>query len=345
MFITENIDSVEKLEACLAEPPEKLVAMMKRLDGDIIILGIAGKIGVSMGMQAVAAIRLAGVEKKVYGVARFTNPEDRKKLDAAGVITIPCDLTEREQVQHLPRVKNVIFMAGRKFGTAGSEDLTWAMNILAPAAVAEYFKESRIVAFSTGCIYPLRTAEQGGCTEDVAPDPIGEYSQSCLGRERIFQFYARKYATKLLLFRLNYSIDLRYGVLDDIGRAVWENRPVSNSVGSFNAIWQGDVTAAALLSLELADNPCAILNVTGPETVNVEETARRMGQLMGKEVKFQYENGGAAGYLNNAGKMFRLLGYPRISMDEMIELQVKWIMQGGISIGKPTHFEVNNGKF
>ena len=344
MYCKEKLDSVEKLDAFLALPHPELVEMMKRLEGDIMILGIAGKMGVTMGMQAVEAIKAAGVEKKVYGVARFSNPEERVKLDKAGIITIPCDLMEREQVEKLPQIPNVIFMAGRKFGTGGSEELTWAMNVLAPALVAEHFKNSRIVAFSTGCVYPLMSVQEGGCSEDVAPSPVGEYSQSCLGRERVFEYYSKKNGTKVLLFRLNYSVDLRYGVLHDIGQAIWEDREVNNTVGYFNVIWQGDANAAALRALELADSPCAILNVTGPETATVEKAAKIMGEIMGKEVKFA-GTPGDLNYLNDSGKMCALFGYPRMGLDEMIRLQAKWIADGGISIGKPTHFEVNNGKF
>ena len=344
MYCKEKLDSVEKLDALLSVPHPELVEMMKRLEGDIMILGIAGKMGVTMGMQAVEAIKQAGVEKKVYGVARFSNPEERTKLDNAGIITIACDLIDPEQVSKLPLVPNVIFMAGRKFGTGGSEDLTWAMNVLAPAFVAEHFKASRIVAFSTGCVYPLMSVQEGGCSEDIAPAPVGEYSQSCLGRERIFEYYSKKNGTKVLLFRLNYSVDLRYGVLHDIGRAIWEDREVNNSVGYFNVIWQGDANAAALRALELADSPCAILNVTGPETASVEKTARLMGEIMGKEVKFA-GTPGDLNYLNDASRMCALFGYPRMSLEEMIRLQAQWIADGGISIGKPTHFEVNNGKF
>ena len=235
-------------------------------------------------------------------------------------------------------------MAGRKFGTNGSEDLTWAMNVLVPSLVAEHFKDSRIVAFSTGCVYPLVSVKEGGCSEEVQPSPVGEYSQSCLGRERVFEYYSKKNGTKILLFRLNYSCDLRYGVLHDIGRAIWEDKPVNNTVGYFNVIWQGDANAAALRSLELADSPCAILNVTGPETVNLEKTAKIMGKIMGKEVKFAGTSG-ELNYLNDASKMCSLFGYPRMSLEEMIRLQAQWIANGGISIGKPTHFEVNNGKF
>ncbi|MBP5640177.1 MAG: NAD(P)-dependent oxidoreductase [Victivallales bacterium] len=336
--------SEEGLERRLSRPSNHLVEMMKRLKGDIMILGISGKIGVSLGMQAMSAIRESGVSRKVYGVARFSKTADREKLTAAGVRTIVCDLMEREQVERLPKVENVIFMAGRKFGTDGSEDVTWAQNVVVPGLVAEHFRDSRIVAFSTGCVYPLRTIEQGGCSEDCMPSPIGEYSQSCLGRERIFEYYSRKYGTKLLLFRLNYSVDLRYGVLNDIGRAIWEGREVDNTVEYFNVIWQGDVTANALLSLELAANPRVILNVTGLETANVEETAREMGRIMGKDVRFK-GNPGKWNYLSDASEMCRLFGKPSVSLEQLVVMQAEWIKNGGVSIGKPTHFEVNNGRF
>jgi nucleoside-diphosphate-sugar epimerase len=235
-------------------------------------------------------------------------------------------------------------MAGRKFGTGGSEEQTWAMNILAPEYVCEHFKASRIVAFSTGCVYPLETIESCGSTEDTFPAPVGEYSQSCLGRERIFQYYSKKNGTKVLLFRLNYAIDLRYGVLHDIAQNICNGEPVDNSVGFFNCIWQGDANANALRSLELCESPCAVLNVTGPETASVANAAKLMGKIMGKEVTFKGEPGNL-GYLNNSAKMCRLFGYPLVSLEQMILWQAKWLADGGISIGKPTHFEVNNGKF
>ncbi len=342
---SEAIGSPEILEKFLSAPPERLVEMMRRLDGDLMILGIGGKIGVSLGLQAAEAVRRSGVPRKIYGVSRFSREEDREKLEAAGLVTISCDLMELESVNRLPRVRNLIFMAGRKFGTEGSEAETWAMNVIVPSRIAEHFRESRIVVFSTGCVYPMRSVLQGGCTEETPPDPVGEYSQSCLGRERVFQYYSGKYGTELLLFRLNYAVDLRYGVLDDIGRAVWEGRPVNNTVGYFNVIWQGDVTANALLCLELAGNPCEILNVTGPETAGVEETALLMGRLLGRKVTFLCEKSGDRSFLSNAGKMCRLLGYPSVCLEKMIHLQAEWIAHGGISIGKPTHFEVNNGRF
>ncbi len=344
MLYPERIDSEEKLDSILTEPSTKLVELMKNLDGDIAIPGVAGKMGVSLAIQAVKAIRLSGVKKKVYGIARFSSSEAKEMLEQSGVTTIACDLLNRKAVSELPKVKNVIFMAGRKFGTEGSEPDTWAMNTLAPAFCAEHFTNSRMVVFSTGCVYPLRRVAEGGCTEDVPPEPIGEYSQSCLGRERIFEYYAKKSGIKLLLFRLNYSIALRYGVLCDIGKPVREDRPVDSSVGYFNAIWQGDATAAALLSLQLTNDPPEILNVTGPETVSVEYAARKMAEIMGKKAVFKGEPGDL-GYLSNASKMVKLFGPPRMTIDELIQHQAEWLSCGGKVINKPTHFEVNNGKF
>ena len=341
---TERIADTAQLDELLSVPSAQLVAMMKRLDGDLMILGIAGKMGVTMGRLALRAIREAGVAKRVIGVARFTHPEEREKLRAWGVETIGCDLLDREAVRQLPRVRNVIFMAGRKFGTEGNEAQTWAMNTLAPAYVAEHFRDSRIVAFSTGCVYPLVGAASGGCTEETAPAPVGEYAQSCLGRERIFEYHAVKYGTRLLLFRLNYSVDLRYGVLHDIARRIREGQPVENSVGYFNVIWQGDANTCALRALELADSPPAILNVTGPEIASVEETAGELGRLMGKPVAFTGKAGDRC-YLNDASRMCRIFGAPQVSLAQMIRWQAEWIANGGESIGKPTHFEVSDGKF
>lgn len=338
------ITSVEDLEERLARPGTELVEMMKRLDGDIMILGIAGKMGLTMGKLAVNAIREVGIAKKVFGVARFSSPDDRRKLDSWGIETIPCDLLDQNEVAKLPQVRNVIFMAGRKFGTDGSEDLTWAMNVLTPAFTAEHFKNSRIVFFSTGCVYPLVGIESCGCTEEIVPQPVGEYSQSCLGRERIFQYSARKNGTEMLIFRLNYAIDLRYGVLHDIASSIMAGKPVDNTVGFFNAIWQGDANSCALRCLELCKNPCEIMNITGPEIVSVEAAALKLGKLLGKEVTFRGTPGNRC-YLSNSAKMCSMLGYPSVSMETMIRWQAEWILNGGVSIGKPTHFEVNNGKF
>ncbi len=338
------LENEELLDNLLSRPDAELIEMMKRLPGDIMILGINGKMGLTMGRQAVNAIKAAGVIKQVIGVSRFGDESGRKKLEEWGIRTISCDLLNQDAVKALPKVPNVIFMAGRKFGTGGAEDLTWAMNVLAPAYVGEHFKESRIVAFSTGCVYPLVSAESGGCTEAVTPDPVGDYSQSCLGRERIFSYCARTYGTKVLLFRLNYAIDLRYGVLHDIATQIWNDQPVNNTVGHFNVIWQGDANSFALRSLEHAASPAVPLNITGPETIPVEYIAEKFGRLMDKKITYTGVSGDKC-YLNNAAKSFSMFGYPRMALEKMIEMQAEWTKCGGRSLGKPTHFEVNNGKF
>ncbi len=341
----EKFNNEQELENFLSVPNAELIDMMKRLDGDIMILGIAGKMGVTMGKLAVNAIREANVDKKVYGVARFSDAEARKKLEDAGIQTIVCDLLDREAVAKLPKIKNIIFMAGRKFGTDGSEDLTWMMNTVVPSNVIENFKDSRITAFSTGCVYPLVNLKDGGCTEKDRPGPIGEYSQSCLGRERVFEYGAKAYGIKTLLYRLNYAIDLRYGVLHDIAQAVWKGEEVNNTVGYFNVIWQGDANHIALRSLELADSPAAILNVTGPEILSVETVAKEFGRLFGKEVRFKCPETTTDCFLSDASVMTDIFGNPSIPVARMIKWQAAWIADGGKTLNKPTHYEVNTGKF
>lgn len=344
MTYPKTIDNEEMLDELLALPDQSLIDFMKRLDGDIAILGIGGKMGPTLGKLAVNAIKAAGVKKEVFGVSRFGNAEARQQLENWGIKTISCDLMDREAVAKLPDFKNIVYMAGRKFGTGGTEDLTWAMNVIVPAIVGERFKGSNITVFSTGCVYPLVNAGSCGCTEDTVLEPVGEYTQSCLGRERVFGHASRTYGTKVLLFRLNYAIDMRYGVLHDIGTQVWNDQPVNNIVGHFNVIWQGDANRIALLALEHASSPANPLNVTGPEMISVEYIAERFAKLMGKKVSYTGKSADRC-YLNNASKAMRLFGYPRVSLETMIDWQAAWLMKGGRSLGKPTHFEVNDGKF
>lgn len=344
MKYPDTIDSETMLEDLLSLPGEGLTAMMKRLDGDIMILGIGGKMGITLGRQAVNAIREAGVVKKIIGVSRFSDQEGRRKLEECGIKTISCDLLDHPQVERLPQVKNIIYMAGRKFGTGSSEDITWAMNTMIPAYVGTYFRESRIVVFSTGCIYPLVGVKNGGCVEEVNPGPVGEYAQSCLGRERVFEYCSKAFGTKVLLLRLNYAIDLRYGVLHDIGKQVWNNQPVNNTVGHFNIIWQGDANCYALRALEHCASPATPLNITGSETVSVKYIAEKFAHFMGKDISYSGVSQDKC-YLNNASKSFTLFGNPRIGLEHMVRWQAKWLMNGGSSLGKPTHFEINNGKF
>ena len=344
MNLPEKIANERELDDVLSIPMPGVTELMGRLDGDIMILGIAGKMGVSLGRQAVNAIRAAGVEKSVYGVARFSDAEQFGKLAEYGIKAIKCDLSDPDEVAKLPRVKNIIFMAGRKFGTGGGgEALTWKMNVIVPAIVGRHFAGSRMVAFSTGCIYPLIPADGVNCTEAVTPEPVGEYAQSCLGRERVFESCLGDFGGKLLLYRLNYAIDLRYGVLHDVASKVWNNEPIQLGVNRFNIIWQGDANAYALRALELADNPAVPLNVTGQETLDIRDIALEFGRAFGREVKFEGEPGTC--YLSDASRCFELLGRPNVSLEWMVKQQAEWFLSGGRSLGKPTHFEVNNGKF
>lgn len=333
-----------ELEALLSEPQPETIELMRRLDGDIILLGVAGKVGPGIARMAQRACKLAGVEKRIIGVARFSDASQKDALEADGIETIVCDLSDPAQVAALPRAKNVIFLAGRKFGEVGSEPLTWVMNVIVPSNVAQTFKDSRIVAYSTGCVYPLLAAGQPGSKEINPPEPVGEYANSCLGRERMFDYYGQKNNTPVLQYRLNYSVDLRYGVLPDIARAVWEERPVSLAVPEFNCIWQGDNNNRTLLCLEHATNPPTVLNITGPETLKTRDVAEQFGRLFNKPVSFTGTPGDKM-FLSDASRSVELFGPPKVSAEQLIQMTAQWIQQGGRDLNKPTHFQVTDGQF
>jgi nucleoside-diphosphate-sugar epimerase len=339
-----NIRNEEELDAELSRPGEALVKMMKRLDGDIVILGIGGKMGLTLGRMAAEAVEQSGKQRRVIGVSRFSDETARQWLEANGVETICCDLLDAEAVATLPDAANVIFMVGRKFGTAGSEAMTWGVNMVTSANAARCYSKSRMVVFSTGCVYPLADVTSVGCLETTAPSPVGEYSQSCLGRERIFQYFCETQKTPMTIYRLNYSIDLRYGVMHDIARWIWEGKPVPLNVPVFNCIWQRDANERALLCLEHCTVPANILNVTGSETLQVKEVAEKFGKHLNKPVSFSGEPGSKA-YLADAKESVNLFGLPNMSVETMIEETAGWIKNGGITLNKPTHFEVSNGEY
>ena len=341
---TGRISTNEELDELLSRPSPALIALMERLEGDLLVLGVAGKMGVTLAMAARRATDAAGVSRRVIGVSRFRDSRARAQLERAGVETIACDLLDRAAVAELPRVDNVVFMAGRKFGTVGSEHRTWAANALAPANVAEHFRGSRIAAFSTGCVYPMRLPGSGGCVETDAPDPVGEYAQSCLARERVFEHLGRRDGTPVCLLRLNYAIDLRYGVLHDIARRILDDEPIDLSVGHFNCIWQGDANSFALLALRECDVPAAVLNITGPQTLSVRRVAEDLADALGRPVRFSGEDSGPV-YLSDAGRAVARFGTPSVPLSKMVEWTACWLGSGGESLGKPTHFQVRDGRF
>jgi nucleoside-diphosphate-sugar epimerase len=339
-----SLTSVKELEELLSRPNEQDKAFFRRLEGDVLILGVGGKMGPSLARRARRAADEAGVRKRIVAVARFSTPAVRAELEEAGVETITADLLEDRQLASLPDIENIIYMAARKFGTTGNEYLTWAMNTYLPARVAERYRDSRIVSFSTGNVYPLVPVAHGGATESTPTAPVGEYAQSALGRERMFEYFSSRYGTRVAMLRLNYAIDLRYGVLCDLGLKVYERRPVNLAMGMVNVIWQGDANSACLRSLAACQAPPLVINLTGPETLSVRWICKRFGEYFGVDPVFEGVEGETA-LLSNAGRCHKLFGYPEIGVEQMIGWVADWIRIGGEMWNKPTHFEVRDGKF
>jgi len=338
------IGSEAELEDRLSRPALGDVAAMKALDGDLLILGAGGKMGPSLARLARRACRQAGVAKRIMAVARFSNQALLSQFAAEGIEAICCDLLASGALANLPEVPNVIFMAARKFGTSGSEHLTWALNTYLPGLAAERFRHSRIVAFSTGNVYPLRSVNEGGATESTPIAPVGEYAQSALGRERLFEYASHRWGTQAAILRLNYAIDLRYGVLLDIASAVYERRPVNLRMGWVNVIWQGDANGACLRSFAHCQSPPNILNITGPDALSVRYLAGEFGRRFQIPPVWDGEEAQTA-LLSDATKAHRLLGYPSVTVREMIDWTVHWITMGGATLHRPTHFNVRDGKF
>jgi nucleoside-diphosphate-sugar epimerase len=314
------------------------------MEGDLIILGAGGKMGPSLSRLARRALDESGVAKRIIAVARFTNPGLRQQLEATGVQTIACDLLSPGALQELPSIANVIFMAARKFGTTGAEHLTWAMNTYLPGLVAERYRESRIVAFSSGNVYPLRPIHLGGASESEPTRPVGEYAQSALGRERMFEYGSNVFGTPVCILRLNYAIDLRYGVLVDIASAVHEGRPVDLTMGVVNVIWQRDANSVCLRALQHCSSAPLVLNVTGPETIAVRYLTEEFAKRFNKPAIFAGTEAPTA-LLSNASVMCKLFGYPSVTLGEMIDETASWISRGGPVHGKPTQFQVRDGAF
>jgi len=339
-----TIETEAELEELLSRRDGRDVEMLRGLEGDVAVLGAGGKMGPSLARRIRRAAQQAGARARVIAVSRFSDPAVAQALEAEGIECVACDLLDPRQVAALPDCANVLYLSGMKFGSTGRPDLTWMQNTVAPAHVARRYAASRIVAFSTGNVYPLVAAGSDGCDETVPPAPVGEYAQSCLGRERVFEHGAREHGTPTLLFRLFYAVDLRYGTLADIARKVWADEPVDVTVGHVNAIWQGDANSYALRSLALCATPARALNVTGPDIVSVREAALFFGRRLGREARFVGTNGGPS-LLGDARLCARLLGPPAVSTPQLMEWCAAWVEKGGRSLGKPTKFERTDGRF
>ena len=333
-----------ELEEFMSRPSAADVAAMAALDGDLLVLGAAGKMVPTLARRAQRAVKQAGAKVRVIGVSRFSDAGAKQKIEAAGVETITAELLDREQLARLPDAPNIIYMAGRKFGSTGAEYLTWAMNALLPAMVAERYPRSRIVAFSSGNVYAFSPVSRGGSREEDTLDPVGEYGWSVLARERVFDHYSRANGTPVTLLRLNYAIDMRYGVLLDIGTKVYEKRPVDVKMGHANVVWQGDANSIALQTVARCASPPFVLNLTGPETLSVREVALQFGEIFGEKPQFTGQEAENA-LLNNAGRCWEMFGPPAVTTREMIEWTAAWIRAGGPTLSKPTHFEARDGKF
>ena len=338
--LPSKIESVEVLEDLLSTPSEVLVDYVSELEGDIMILGAGGKVGPSMAMMAQRACKTAGKGRRVIAV----DVAPLEKLTKFGIETIQCDLLDLDAVKMLPDCENIVYMAGRKFGSTGSEWLTWAVNVMVPHNVAQKFMKSKVAVFSTGCVYPVVDVSSGGSVETDKPNPIGEYAMSSLGRERVFDYYSAEKGEKVVQIRLNYALELRYGVLVDIAAKVFKGEPVDVTTGFMNGIWQGDCCDQVLRSFDLATSPSSILNITGPELLSVRWIANRFGKLFDKKVKIASQENGR-GYLSNATKANSIFGNPSVSIGRIIEWTADWVQKGGENIGKSTHFETQDGKY
>ena len=339
-----SIQDVAQLEELLSEPTEGVVHTLGRLDGDIVVLGVAGKMGPTLARMAKKASDAAGTKRRVIGVSRFSSSSLENRLQASGVETVRCDLLDPGSFAKLPDAANVVYMAGMKFGSTGQEWLTWAINSFLPGLFADRYRDSRIAVFSTGNVYGLSPVEGGGSREEDALNPSGEYAMSCVGRERVFEHFSRANKTNMTILRLNYASELRYGVLLDIAERVNTGKPVSLSMGYLNTIWQADASAMSLQSLGCVTSPPNVINITGPELLTVRLVAEEFSKRLGKPARFEGIESSDA-LLSNASKSHKLFSRPRVSVQQMMDWIADWVRRGGTTLAKATHFEERAGHF
>ena len=342
--LPEAIAAEAQLDDILGRPRPPLVEFIRQVRSPLLILGAGGKMGPSLAVLACRAAAAAGHNLRVVAVSRFRNAAAREWMESRGVGTISCDLFDREAVAGLPEAADILYLVGVKFGTSQNPSLTWAANTIIPTNVAERFPEARVVALSTGNVYPMVPIAGGGATESDPLTPLGEYANSAVARERLFEFHSRQRGTRMVLVRLNYALDLRYGVLHDLAQRVWSGEAVDLANGYFNCIWQGDANDCILRSLGLAASPPLALNLTGPDVLSVRAVATRLAELMGKSAKFTGIESSLA-LLNNPARACKLLGPPPTPLESALRWTAHWVMQGGASLNKPTHFEVGDGRY
>lgn len=342
--LPESVADENELDELLSRPTPAVVEVLKKLPGDIVVLGVGGKMGPTLARMAVRASDAAGVKRRVYGASRFSDPSTEKQLRDVGIETIRCDLLDPAQVEKLPDAPNVVAMSALKFGSTGKQAFTWGMNTYVPTLVARRFSKSRIVAFSTGNVYPLTDVRLGGCRETDPTGPVGEYAMSCLGRERMYEYFAEAHGTPTSIVRLNYACELRYGVLADMARRVQAGEQVDLTMGCVNAIWQGDANAMTLQSFAACASPAFTFNLAGPEVLSVRRICEELGQLLGKTPQFVGEESNDA-LLSNGQRAHELFGYPTVAIKRLLGWIAEWTKRGGRSLGKPTHFETRDGKY
>lgn len=328
------------LENILSEPTEATRKVVTTLNGDIVLLGAGGKMGPTLAMM----LKKASDGKDIYAVSRFSDKAVKTRLEGVGIKTIEVDLLDESQYCELPKVENVFYLAGMKFGTTGNQPLTWALNSFLPGMVARHYKNARIVVFSTGNVYPLVDIKSGGAQENMMPEPVGEYAQSCLGRERMFEYFSQLHKTPVTIVRLNYANEPRYGIIVDLTLKILNDEPVDLTMGTVNLIWQRDANDYIIQAISLAKSPPVVLNVTGPDTVPIPQLAELIGKELNKEPRFVSQEAQTA-LLSNASYCFNVFGYPKTTLEEMVSVIVKWVALGKKVLNKPTKYNIRNGKF
>jgi len=328
------------LEDILSEPTEATKKIVAGIAGDIVVLGAGGKMGPTLAMM----LKKASTAKKIYAVSRFSDKAVRSRIERAHIETIEADLLDESHYRKLPDVENVFYLAGMKFGSTGNQPLTWAMNSYVPTLVARHYKDSRIVAYSTGNVYPLIEIAGSGATEETVPEPVGEYAQSCLGRERMFEYFSQLYKTPVTLVRLNYANELRYGIIVDLTSKILNDEPIDLTMGAVNLIWQRDANDYIIRAISLAKSPPAVLNVTGPDTIPIRTLGEQIGKTLGKKSKFVSREAPSA-LLSDASYAFSKFGLPQTTLEQMVSMISRWVAAGKKTLNKPTKYGIRDGKF